>query len=120
LIEEGFHGVNVTVPFKGEAFDISDKRTDDVFETNSVNTLSFNGDTIEGASTDGFGLLYALKTRCGSLNGKTVLIAGAGGTTRAILPDLLAAGVSHITIANRTLENARALVKGNTSVIAKE
>lgn len=114
----GGQGVNVTAPFKGEAADWVDELDDSASATRSVNTISHlsagsDGLKTRGYSTDGPGLVAAILAQWGvPLEGKRILVLGAGGASRAIIPSLLAKQPSGIVIANRTLSRAQALVEG--------
>ena len=109
--ETGGMGLNVTVPFKQEAWLMATVRSDAAERAGAVNTLGFldNG-LIRGDNTDGVGLLRDLTDNHGiPLSGARVLVLGAGGAVRGILQPLLAAGPAEVVIANRTVEKATAL-----------
>ena len=57
LISKGYKGVNVTVPFKFEAYNLCQAHTDRAFVAGAANTLNFNGGHIAGDNTDGAGLV---------------------------------------------------------------
>lgn len=98
-------GINVTLPFKKEAFFISDKLTKKAKISKSVNTLKFENGYLLGDNTDGIGLIKDLK-RLNMVNIKDkILIIGAGGAAQGIIPNLLSLSCD-IFIINRTLENA--------------
>ncbi|HRK12087.1 MAG TPA: shikimate dehydrogenase, partial [Thauera sp.] len=86
---EGGRGMNVTVPFKLEAFALSTRHTPRAELAGAVNTLAFGDDGILGDNTDGAGLVRDLIVNLGcTLGGRRVLVLGAGGATRgALLPD---------------------------------
>jgi len=109
--EEGIRGVNVTVPFKEEAFQIADELSERARLAGAVNTLVFRGDgTILGDNTDGAGLVQDLMhNHQQSITGKRILILGAGGAVRGILKPLIDEKPQGITIANRTVEKAQML-----------
>lgn len=107
---EGGRGLNVTVPFKTEAFDYARRRTERAAIAGAVNTLAFDGDDVLGDNTDGAGLVADIGGRIGrSLEGASVLLLGAGGAVRGVVQPLLAAGVRRLAIANRTASKAVAL-----------
>ena len=86
---EGGRGLNITVPFKEKAFQLADSLSNNAQSCGSVNTLSFSEDgRIHGESTDGIGLSKDLETNQVSLENAEVLILGAGGATRGIVPTL--------------------------------
>ncbi|WP_448567796.1 shikimate dehydrogenase [Thalassotalea ganghwensis] len=109
FIEQGGKGANVTVPFKEQAFDICDQLTDRAKLSEAVNTLSFSDGKIFGDNTDGIGLVNDLY-RCGvKVSGKNILLLGAGGAAKGVIPSLLAEQPAQLVIANRTQEKALAI-----------
>lgn len=107
----GGMGLNVTVPFKQEAWELADELSDYAKRAGAVNTLVFhqNG-TIYGTNTDGIGMVRDLVENHQSLlQGKRILILGAGGAVRGVLQPLLMQMPSQIFIANRTPERATEL-----------
>jgi shikimate dehydrogenase len=106
----GGNGLNVTLPFKLEAFDLSDRLTPRAQAARAVNTLVLSPDEIYGDNTDGPGLVTDLKSNllC-PIYGKRLLLMGAGGAARGVLLPLLMESPSFITIANRTLAKAQML-----------
>ena len=113
LIEQGYKGVNVTVPFKFEAYNLCDFRHAVATSSGAyaVNTLIFNDNRIDGENTDGIGLRNDIEKNLDfSIANKHILILGAGGAAHGVLNSLL--GASSIMIANRTPERALELVMG--------
>lgn len=108
---EGGRGLNVTVPFKQDAFRGADRLTDRARLAEAVNTLHWDSSgACCGDNTDGVGLLRDLTDNHGQDPvGRRVLVLGAGGAARGILGPLLERGPSSLTIANRTAERALAL-----------
>ena len=102
LRKEGYKGCNVTVPFKFEAFKIAHKLSKRACAAQAVNTLSLDGDAVRGDNTDGAGLVRDIEHNLGlALQGKRVLLLGAGGAAYGVaLPLLLTK--AHLSIANRT------------------
>jgi shikimate dehydrogenase len=99
----GGRGLNVTVPFKLEAYRLADRRTPRAEEAGAVNTLSFAGADALGDNTDGVGLVRDLEANLGvELAGRRVLLLGAGGAARGVLFPLLERRPAALTIANRT------------------
>jgi len=105
----GGRGLNVTLPFKGEACRLATERTDRARATEAVNTLRFEGTRILGDTTDGVGLVRDLGTLGVELAGRRVLLVGAGGASRSVIPALLDARPAVIVVANRTVERAAEL-----------
>lgn len=108
---DGGRGLNVTLPFKGEAHDLADACTERASRARAVNTLTCRPDGgLAGDNTDGVGLLRDLRDNQGvELEGAAVAILGAGGAVRGVLGPLLEAGPMQLVIANRTAERAREL-----------
>ena len=101
----GGRGLNVTLPFKEEAFRYCKALSPRAREARTVNTIKF-GAEVFGDNTDGVGLVRDLGA---SLPGRRVLLMGAGGAAQGVVGALLEAGVAALTIANRTESKARAL-----------
>ncbi|RSZ56509.1 shikimate dehydrogenase [Massilia atriviolacea] len=122
LVAAGYGGANVTVPFKLQAADLADRLTERARAAGAVNTLMFNSSGgIIGDNTDGAGLVGDITRNAGvSLEGKRVLLLGAGGAARGAVLPLLAALPAELTIANRTLATADALVERFTSQLAQD
>lgn len=96
-------GMNVTLPFKLEAFKLCDQTTPRAQRAGAVNTLWFEDTKICGDVTDGIGLLRDIQDNHGfSIRGRRVLVIGAGGAVRGVLQPLLEAGPGELLICNRT------------------
>jgi len=107
---EGGQGVNVTVPFKIEAWELADERTDRAELAGAANTLWFSDDRIHADNTDGVGLCRDITGNLGfAIAGRRVLVVGAGGAVRGILGPLLDERPSGIMIANRSVDKAESL-----------
>src|SRR5215469_13877832 len=106
----GGRGLNVTVPFKLDAFALATERTERAEQAGAVNTLKFDDASALGDNTDGAGLVADLTGRLGfAIRGKRVLIMGAGGAARGVMLPLLRQEPESIFIANRTIEKGRTL-----------
>lgn len=103
-------GVNVTAPFKEQAFALADEAGAAARLTGSANILVFEEGRVRAESADGAGVLYALAEQAPglTLNGASVVILGAGGAARAGAGALIEAGAA-LSILNRTRERAEAL-----------
>ena len=107
FIEAGGRGANVTVPFKEEAFLLCTRRTPRAGLAGAVNTLSFDDKGILGDNTDGAGLLRDITLNLGCpIEGRRLLLLGAGGAARGALGPLLDARPAELAIANRTTARA--------------
>ncbi len=104
-------GLNVTVPFKQEAFELANELSDYAKNAGAVNTLVFRDDgSIYGTNTDGIGLVRDLVENHQSLiKDKRILLLGAGGAVRGVMQPLLMQMPQQIFIANRTPERATEL-----------
>ena len=99
-------GFNVTIPHKIEVMQYLDE-LDEVAELiGAVNTIDFKN--LKGYNTDGIGAVRAIE-EVSSIKDKDVIVAGAGGASRAISFYLAKFGASSITILNRNVEKAQNL-----------
>ncbi len=103
----GFRGANVTIPHKEAALALADEATGSARSIGAANTLTFTGDgAIRADNTDAPALIAALPF---SPAGRTALVLGAGGSARAAVWGLLAAGAAEVRVWNRNPGRARAL-----------
>lgn len=111
--EHGFRGLNVTVPHKEQVAQLADQLTDRAHLAGAVNTVILAADgRLDGDNTDGVGLLTDLSANLGiELREARIVILGAGGATRGIVPALLGSELHDLRIANRTIERARELAQ---------
>jgi shikimate dehydrogenase len=111
--DAGGRGLNVTLPFKLDAFAWAARRSARAQAAGAVNTLRFDGPgEAFGDNTDGIGLVRDIESRLGvRLAGCSIAILGAGGASRGVIGPLLEAGAARITIANRTPDRALALAE---------
>ena len=118
LQQQGFRGVNVTVPFKREAWELCDRLTARAEVAGAVNTLSLQADgSIDGDNTDGVGLVRDLVDNLQvKIAGQNILLLGAGGAVRGVLEPLLALAPARLTLANRNIDRASALASDFTSL----
>ena len=108
--QQGGKGANVTVPFKLDACALATELTTRAAAAGAVNTLRFDGDKSLGDNTDGIGLVTDIVRNAGvPLQGKRVLLLGAGGAARGSLLPLLEQMPAELVIANRTLSKAQEL-----------
>jgi shikimate dehydrogenase len=106
----GGKGLNVTVPFKQEAWQLADSLSDRAELAGAVNTLLMQNERLFGDNTDGVGLLRDLNNNLKiKLKDKRMLIIGAGGAARGVLQPLIHAKPRTLVIANRTPDKAREL-----------
>lgn len=110
-------GLNITVPFKEEAFALCDSLTERAQAARAVNTLWMQNGQLHGDNTDGSGLVNAISALNWSLLNSRILILGAGGATRGVVLPIANAGATEIVIANRTLARAESLVEDLSSFV---
>jgi len=103
-------GMNVTVPFKLEAYEFSTRLTERAELAQAVNTLQFENNEIVGDNTDGAGLVRDIEMNLGiSLHSKRILLMGAGGAARGVILPILKQNPAILAIANRTPQKAQLL-----------
>jgi shikimate dehydrogenase len=119
FVDEGGHGCNITVPFKFEAAALATHTSERGLLAQACNILTFQDGRIEADNTDGLGLVDDIEQNAGfSLHGTRVLLIGAGGAAAGVLGPLIQAGPHHISVANRTLHKATALVARHQDLAA--
>lgn len=106
----GGKGLNITLPFKEEAFALAAKASQACQQAKAANTLWMEEGCLQADNTDGRGLITDL-SRHVDLAGKTILMLGAGGAARGVIAPLLAANIDSLSIVNRTFSKALALQK---------
>ena len=120
LRQKGFTGANVTTPFKQAAFTYADFLTARAKLAGAVNTLVFKNNQCIGDNTDGIGLLRDLEKKNIEIKNTRILILGAGGAARGIIPALQSQHPQKIAILNRTEDKAIALAKAlNCDIYSK-
>jgi len=106
----GGRGANVTLPFKQAAFRYCAALSPRARAAEAVNTLVLDRAEIFGDNTDGVGLVRDLQANLGcELDGRRLLLLGAGGAAQGVLQPLLDAGVETLVVVNRTASRAQAL-----------
>lgn len=110
LAQLGFRGANVTIPHKETAFRIAHDVDDAARATGAVNTLVVDGERLIGRNTDVSGYLASLdEAGAGQLDGRKIVVLGAGGAARGIIFGLLSRGAGEIAVVNRTRDKGEAL-----------
>jgi len=105
-------GLNITVPFKREAWQLATKRSSRAERAGAVNTLLIKDNTLFGDNTDGLGLVRDLiDNHNQNINNQHILIVGAGGAVRGVIEPILELKPAELVIANRTVEKAWQLAK---------
>lgn len=114
----GGRGCNVTVPFKFDAFRLAHRHTPRATLARACNVLRCDADGWLGDNTDGIGLLRDIERNAGvAVNGRRILLLGAGGAAAGVLGPLLAAGPARLVVANRTLAHAVQLLRTHRDAI---
>ena len=108
----GGKGLNVTLPFKVDAWRWVDEHDATARVAGAVNTILRCGSKTHGSCTDGTGLVADLANNLGwPLQGARVLLLGAGGAAQGVVSPLVEAGVAELVIANRTQAKAERLAE---------
>ncbi len=112
FLATGGRGLNVTVPFKEDAWQLMDELSPHAASARAVNTIiQLEDGRLRGDNTDGIGLVRDLQKNQGAtLAEARILLLGAGGAARGVLQPLLETNPRQIIIANRTASRAAALV----------
>ncbi|MBM7691840.1 shikimate dehydrogenase [Peribacillus deserti] len=114
-------GFNVTVPHKTKIMPFLDEIDELAIAIGAVNTVVNRNGRLIGYNTDGPGFVRGIYEKLGTpLTNKRTLIIGAGGAARGIYFSLVKEGVTQIDICNRTLENAKSLIKQCPYQVASE
>lgn len=111
FIAQGGKGANVTAPFKEQAMAMCDELTEHAKFSGAVNTLTFKNGKIYGDTTDGIGLVNDLLAHNVCIADSHVLLLGAGGASKGVVLPLLNQQPKSLTIANRTVSKAQAIVQ---------
>lgn len=111
FLGNGGQGLNITVPFKENAYRMADELTPRAQRAQAVNTIKRLPDgRLLADNTDGAGLVRDLTLNNSvKLEGKRILLLGAGGAVRGVLQPLLEQKPAEIVIANRTVSKAQQL-----------
>ncbi|MEJ2642504.1 MAG: shikimate dehydrogenase [Desulfosarcinaceae bacterium] len=114
FLAEGGRGLNVTVPFKEQAWRLANELSPRAHTAGAVNTLiRLEDNSLRGDNTDGVGLVRDLMVNQGfRLQGKRILMLGAGGAVRGVMRPLLEQEPRRVIIANRTAAKAYSLAQG--------
>jgi shikimate dehydrogenase len=109
----GGKGLNVTVPFKQEAWQLADDLGAEAKQAGAANTLLMSSEgQLVGRNTDGIGLVRdLLQNHKTSIANKRILLVGAGGAARGVLQPLLDEKPTTLVIVNRTIDRAKNLAK---------
>jgi len=108
----GGRGVNVTAPFKREAFNYATELSEEARLAGTVNCLKFAGENIYAGNFEGIALVRDIEHKLGvPIGGKKILLLGAGAAARAAIQPILAQQPGELLIVNRSVSKAHALVE---------
>lgn len=120
FFKTGGSGLNVTVPFKENAWQMAQNHLSErAALAGAVNTLWQVNENLHGCNTDGVGLVNDLERLGVKLNGARIMMVGAGGAARGVMQPLIDAGCAHLHIVNRTETRAHELSALCLSHLAK-
>lgn len=112
LKAQNFSGFNVTVPYKKDIIKFLDDISNDALLMGAVNTVKNIGGRLKGYNTDGEGFTRDFKDGFNAdFKDKKVMLLGAGGTARALAIKLASEKIQHLTIVNKTQQNAQNIVE---------
>jgi shikimate dehydrogenase len=102
----GYRGMAITVPWKVAVIPLLDEVDDDVRAIGAANYMTIEGGRLIGHNNDGKGVVKAIE-KVAPLDGRRVVMLGAGGAGRAMAVELAWAGASHLTLVTRREEQGR-------------
>jgi len=110
LFAGGIRGLNVTLPHKVAAMEAMDELAESALQIGAMNTVEVRGDRLIGWNTDGDGLVRFLRMDVGAmLEGARTVVIGAGGSARAAVFALAAAGSASVKVIARDKTKAASL-----------
>ncbi|MDD2900734.1 MAG: shikimate dehydrogenase [Desulfuromonadaceae bacterium] len=111
----GVCGFNVTIPHKSAIIPFLDHLDESALAAGAVNTVTLSQGAFVGYNTDGDGLVDSLLSDLDFSPGpEQILIIGAGGAARGAVAALCRSGAKKIVLFNRSLENARSVMRDMT------
>ncbi|ANB60831.1 shikimate dehydrogenase [Anoxybacteroides amylolyticum] len=115
----GIAGINVTIPHKTAVIALLDSVDETAKRIGAVNTIVRENDRLIGYNTDGPGFVRALIEETNTMiQGKRILLIGAGGAARGIYFSLATAQAEQIDICNRTKEKAEQLIEESDILVS--
>ena len=107
FFKDGGKGVSITLPLKEEALNYADEISDRARLASACNVIYAKDERLFADCTDGFGLTKDLEENLKvSLKDKKILILGAGGAARGIIPSIIEKKPAKLKVANRTESKA--------------
>lgn len=118
----GIRGMSLTIPHKEAALSLVDSLSEEAQAIGAINTVLHQEGKLIGYNTDCYGIERSLDEAGFSLQGRRVLVLGAGGAARAAVWSVKKLGAREVVVANRHLERARSIGEafGVTVVSMKE
>ena len=104
-------GLNITVPHKENVIPYLNELSEEVKYIKACNTIKNINGYLIGYNTDEYGFITGLKELEPSLDGRNVLVLGAGGASRAVVYGLIKEGVNKIYQANRNLKRVETIIQ---------
>lgn len=114
----GIRGFNLTMPHKEHILPYLSAMTQEAQRCGSVNSVRILDGMLEGHSTDGIGFRRSLQDCGADFPGQIVTILGAGGAAKSIAMTAVNSGAAKVIVANRTLEKAQKLCRGEGAMEA--
>lgn len=112
FFEQGGKGLNITIPFKLRAHELARGNLSRRAQSaGSVNTLWMEEGQLHGCNTDGIGMVNDIRRQGIALEGKKILLLGAGGAARGVIMPLLESGCQQLQVVNRTAAKATELAR---------
>ena len=113
-------GFDITMPHKSTIIPFLDECDEFSKAFNSVNHVKNVNGKLIGKGNDGLGMALAIADAYGDMTGKGVFIIGAGSISGAIGAELCKRGCSRVTLANRTVEKAKAVAEKIKTIMGVE
>ncbi len=105
-------GVNVTIPYKKDFYNLLKNLSSNAKKSKAVNTLYLKDDNVYGENTDGIGYCEALRQEMNyEVKGKNILVLGSGGASFGIISELINRKASKIIVSNRTKIRCHQLIE---------
>ena len=101
IINGGYTGINVTIPYKLDVMKYADVISDEAKKIGAVNTISFNDGVISAYNTDYYGIIHTFKKFNIDIEGKEIVILGTGGASRAVITAVTDMGAKGIKMVSR-------------------
>lgn len=101
IINGGYTGINVTIPYKLDVMEYADVISDEAKKIGAVNTISFNDGIISAYNTDYYGIKHTFEKFNVDIEGKDIVILGTGGASRAVITAVNDMGAKSIKMVSR-------------------